>query len=111
MQAFEAAHATGQGDMQSVLQATFTSLDEGFLADTHYSSMVRCTKHRQNMQHPLTASQLLLCCRIVQHQLPVGSLYTLISRLRSCGGPKWVEADSSSLDSCFMAWLLNAQML
>ena len=45
VQAFEAAHATGQGDMQSVLQATFTSLDEGFLADTHLPSMVRCAHH------------------------------------------------------------------
>lgn len=31
--------------MHSVLQATFTSLDEGFLAETHFSSMVRCTPH------------------------------------------------------------------
>lgn len=58
MQAFTTAQATGQGDMQSVLQATFTSLDEGFLADTQYSSMVRCAKHWQYMQHPLTSSQL-----------------------------------------------------
>ncbi|KAL3138198.1 hypothetical protein ABBQ38_005422 [Trebouxia sp. C0009 RCD-2024] len=41
--AFEAAQATGQGDMQSVLQATFTSLDEGFLADTRLSSMDRAS--------------------------------------------------------------------
>lgn len=45
MQAFEAAHATGSGDMQSVLQATFTSLDEGFLADSHYSIMVGYACH------------------------------------------------------------------
>lgn len=45
MQAFKAAHATGNGDMQSVLQATFTSLDEGFLDNTDYSIMVGYAHH------------------------------------------------------------------
>ena len=40
MQIFEQALASGQGDMQSVLQASITSLDEAFLADTQVSSLV-----------------------------------------------------------------------
>ena len=41
MQAFKNAQASGQGDMQSVLQATFSALDSGFLADPRLSLLVR----------------------------------------------------------------------
>lgn len=41
LQAFKDAQNSGQGDMRSVLQATFSSLDSGFLADSHLSLVVR----------------------------------------------------------------------
>lgn len=40
-QAFKDAQNSGQGDMRSVLQATFSSLDSGFLADSHLSLVDR----------------------------------------------------------------------
>ena len=66
MQAFKAAQATGQGDMHSMLQGTFTSLDEGFLADTHHSSMVRPALYWQQNYRSFHRQHHNLCS-------PVGS--------------------------------------
>ena len=44
VQVFQQAQGCEQGDMQHMLQASISSLDEGFLADTHIPSLV-CMPH------------------------------------------------------------------